>query len=220
MSNRTRKQIKNAPKPEKLIRQPYVSRQEVARIAERVAHVERITKYFTNNFGPINIGVTLTLIDLTLIPQGNAQGQRIADTIELLSIDGIITMIGANADVYNRTRMNIFTWHELSSTPPNLGALYQTPTTFPGTSTALNFENRQLYTNHLERNFVNVGTATNPTPTSVVEWKFHHKFKRGHKLAYGLANLQGTDHVFLGIFGDSLIAPFADADGRVTVKYV
>jgi len=218
MSSRNRK-LRNAPTTERLVRQPQMSVKQVARIAERVVKSDKLLKYFTINQAPTNVGVTLNLTDLTLIPSGNLQGQRIADTIEIMSLSAIVTVTTANADIFNRTRCNIFTWHELSSTPPNLAALYQTPTSSPGTSTLMNFENRQLYTNYLEKQFVNVGTATNPTNASVIEWKWNHKFRKGYKLAYGLANLQGTNHIFLSAFSDSLAIPFPAMDFRITIWY-
>jgi len=106
---------------------------------------------------------TGAFVQLTAIPQGSQQFQRIADTAWIERVDISYSVTTANADIFNLARLTFFRWTVSSAlASPTTGELYS------NYSNALvhsffNFERRANY-KVLMDNVMNLsGIATSPT---------------------------------------------------------
>jgi hypothetical protein len=183
----------------------------------RLEKSNRVLKYFDTLVSAQASVAGGSLTDLCLVPQGLAQQDRIADTIVIEKVDFKCNVTTANTDIFNNVRMSLFWNHQLSSNPVSLAAVYQTPTVSPTFQTEFNYENKQLYKVMHDVQLKLVGTATNPTVDSVMNWR--HQVKVNKRLSYGLANTAGSNHLFFIHFADSVAVPNPSVSFRCRIYF-
>lgn len=152
------------------------------------------------------LGTTPGYQDLTNIPQGSAQQQRVADTIFVDRIEVRSTFEQATSDVYNVCRNIIFAWKpNTASLTPGTTSIIEDPVTFIVWS-PLNYEGRQEYHIIKDMLFPIVGTTSAPTNITAVTQIYTLRMKN-HRVQYNKGVTTGTNHIFWMNLTTSAIAP-------------
>lgn len=195
-----------------------VKKSDVITLIDQRMTRNRVIKYLlTTN---VNQTMTTTLQEacITLIPQGPAQSQRIADTvwIERVEIRADVTL--ANSDIYGLARLGIYRWKDSTalSTPTPID-LFQTSTTNVVLS-FFNFERKNLYHIHADEILNLSGTATNPTVFSQ-HWINRAIGFNSQMMQFDLGVNTATNHLFLYWASDSTVAPNPLFEYMVRVWY-
>lgn len=155
---------------------------------------------------------------LTLIPQGAGQSQRVGDKLRIIRIDINMSVVTANADVYNTIRIVWFRWiPNTSALTPGSTSILEDPTN-QNTRSHYNYEGRKEY-HVLKDNFFGMtGTSTNPTVSSLHTERF--SLKCDHDVVYNLGATTGCDHVYSLVLSDSAVTPYPGIDMWVRVWYL
>jgi len=206
------------PKRPRKARKGKVTMSQVAVLVDdRIARNRTIKYLVTSN---VNQSMTTTFMaaGMTLVPQGDGQSQRVADTIwvQRLEIRADVTL--ANADVYGLARVGIFKWVPSNALAVPTGPeILQTYSTNPVLS-AFSFETRDYYRIIMDETLNLSGTATNPTAFSQ-HW-LARTFDLGSIMVqYDLGVTTGTNQLFLFWVSDSTVAPNPLFEYMVRVWY-
>jgi len=186
-------------------------------VDDRIAR-KRTIKYFeTSNTGqPMTTG--FQAIGTTYVPQGDGQGQRIADTIWVQRLEVRADVTLANADVYGLARVGFFKWVPSNALAvPDGSEIFQTYTTNP----VLSFfcvETREYYRIFADETLNLSGTATNPTAFSQ-HWLSRTLELGGVMVQYDLGVTTGTGHIFMYWVSDSTVVPHPLLEYNVRIWY-
>jgi hypothetical protein len=187
---------------------PAMSVGEVKSIVHRVLKQAAILKYFDTLLVAANSTSTVGFQNMSLVPQGVAQSQRVADTIRLQYMDLRMSVNAANTDVFSHMRFFFFIWKEntLYASPSSL-SIFTSPA-IQGIYTTLEFENRalrKLVTKDTLLRFT--GTVTNPTTQSQQD-AFHRIQLKNSRLDFTFGATSGYGHLFFVNYSDSQLTPF------------
>jgi len=200
-SNRNRRKMNTVPVSEE---------KEIQRVVSKALRTNtlktRVVKYFDTYLNGQNSTTTIGYSNISLMPQGIAQSQRLADTAFVSKLDVRFNATTANADIFATMRWGVFIWWQnTNSVTPGTTSIYESVATY-GTLSPFNFEGREYYSilfDHFE-NFT--GTATAPTVNSQINRVFTHKLGN-HRIDYEQAATTGTGHLYFVNVSDSAIAP-------------
>jgi hypothetical protein len=165
-------------------------------------------KYFDVLQAPSNSTGAVGIENLTLIPQGPAQSQRISDQIWLQHFDLRFSVNAANTDVFSHMRFFMFIWRENTLTTTPTSAAIFTSAASQSVYSMLDYENRalrKLVTPDYLLNFT--GSATNPTDRTQIDVVSKHSL-RNTRVDYTLGTATGVNHLFFVNYSDSLLTPF------------
>jgi hypothetical protein len=181
--------------------------QQASRLIDNRLNRNRVIKYIETGNSAQSMSTTFQEACLTLVPQGPAQSQRVADTIWLQRIEMKINVTSANVDVFNLARLVLIRWKVSSSLAlPTSADLFNNF----GTNVVhsfLNFERRENYSISLDTTLNLTGVAASPTNTSQHWLNLTHNM--GNQLVqFDPAATTATDHIFFGWFSDSAAIPF------------
>jgi len=185
-----------------------VDHKQVKTVVHSILKSSSELKYFDVLQAPTNSTGTVGFEDLTLLPQGPAQSQRIGDTIWLQRMDIRFSVNAANADVFSHMRMFFFLWKENTLTVAPTSAAIFTSAASQSVYTMLDWENRalrKLVSPDYLLNFT--GTATNPTVQSQVDIVESYPLDN-QRVDYTLGGTSGIGHLYFVNYSDSLLTPF------------
>jgi hypothetical protein len=138
----------------------------VHQILKSASELKYFDTYITTNSSTSTVGFSL----LSLVPQGPAQSERIADTMWLQHMDLRFSADAANAAVFSHMRFFFFLWKENTLLAVPTSASIFTAAGSQSVYTMLDFENRalrKLVSPDYLLNFT--GTLTTPTIHSQVD---------------------------------------------------
>jgi hypothetical protein len=180
----------------------------VKTIVHKILRASAELKYFDVLQAPSNSTGAVGIENMTLIPQGPAQSQRISDQVWLQHFDLRFSVNAANADVFSHMRFFFFIWKENTLTTTPTSAAIFTSAASQSVYTMLDYENRalrRLVTPDYLLNFT--GTVTNPTPRSQIDivrnFSLHNT-----RIDYTLGATTGINQLFFINYSDSLLTPF------------
>jgi len=178
------------------------AQQQIIRSIEK----RRTVKYFDLLQANLSSTTTIGFQSLTLIPQGDAQSQRIADTIYLFRVDLRLQLfiLEAATDYTNYVRMTFFLWKPNSASyPPNGVSIFQNTSSV---LTPFSFETRDDYSVIRDWTFNLTGYVGVPTNSS------QHTLTESiplsnHRVQFNLALGTGTGHLYFADYSDSTTTP-------------
>ncbi len=209
---------RNRPVMPRIPRGQIVTARQANLIAEAKLRNKATIKYFETSLFGATATATFQESCLTLVPQGDAQSTRVADTIWVQSIELKFAARTANADIFNFVRLLIFRW--------NVSTALAIPTSgeiFFNYSSAfnyafLNFERRDNYHVYKDVTFNLSGTATNPT-AYCQHFINEHQTLRNLQIQFDPSATTATNHLFLGWLSDSTVTPFPIIDYNIRIWY-
>ncbi len=177
------------------------------------------TKYYDANVAGSMIA-TPSYNQLTTIPQGYSQSERIGDVVFVKAIAFRFEVTTANADIFNLARIIIFSW------VPNTASLT------PGTSSVLedyvsqgvqsfyNYESRQDVKVQYDKVLRMSGTSSAPTVASIQEYSgmLVHPGK-GSIIQFNPGAITGTRTYYTLVISDSAVTPYPQINGWFRVYY-
>jgi len=180
--------------------------QTTIQLINRQLERKRTAKYFDLNQSLLPSSTTIGFQALTLIPQGDSQSQRIADTIYLFRIDIRLQLfvLEAATDYTNYVRMAFLLWKpNTASYVPNGVAIFQ------NTSSVLSpftFETRDDYQIIKDFTFNLTGYVGVPTSSSQHTLVMSLPLTN-HRIQYNIGIGTGTGHVYFSDYSDSTTTP-------------
>jgi len=172
---------------------------------------------------------TIAFVDLTPIPQGIAQSDRIGDSVDIESIEVHVQMYYSFSgsaflqDFFDTLRVGIVQWKMDSSVVAiSPTGVFQNPGSFP-MITPWNFELSQTYHFIDDRNYYVKGfsdstvTGAIPTSDSILEWKRTYPINR--RVQYHIATSGGTGKFYFFYGSDSASAPHPLINYYIRVHY-
>jgi len=192
---------------------------EVVSIVHRAMRAQREIKYLDTTFAATNVSTTTLFYNLSIVPQGAAQGQRVGDEMWLDKIEVKMNVTTANADIFSIVRLFMFYWRIPTATAnPVVGNIFNSIGT-QGVFTPLSYEYRSMY-QVVGKDWMlnNTGTAAAPTVNS--------QFIVDDVLGLGGKHVQftagattGNNLLFLTLVSNSAIAPFPVFQGTWRLWY-
>lgn len=153
--------------------------------------------------------------DLSMIPQGVLDTQRIGDTVYIESIQ--FKFIVQSPDNWNYSRIQLIQWHEDTAfSNPSMAITLQSATTIPRDLVSpLQIDKNQKFTILYDKLFGQVAAAeTQDISISLYKDK---GFKR--KLEFTNSSTTGMGHFFLLVSSNSNVVPNPTLDGWVRIRY-
>jgi hypothetical protein len=164
-------------------------------------------KYFDTNLLAATSTSTVGFLDITNIPQGLTQSQRLADTLIVTAIELRGNFVQSNADVFTQMRFNIFRWCEDTIVSiPVAGSIFNNTAT-QGVYTPLSFENRRRYLLISKDHVVN-GSGTATAVSSRTQTDFYYRYLCSNRIDFNAGATTGVGKVYFSNFSDSVIVPF------------
>lgn len=177
-------------------------------IVHRVIKSMRALKYFDTVQSATNSTGTVGIENLTPIPQGSAQSQRVGDAVTLQYMDLRFSVNAANTDVFSHMRLFFFIWKENTLLVNPSGTTLFTSATSQSVYTHLDYENRQLYQLVTKDYLLNLtGTATDPTVNTQQDI-IRRVPLNSTRIDFTLGATTGFNHLFFTNYSDSLVTPF------------
>lgn len=176
-------------------------------------------KHFDVNISAQNQSSGGNIGSLSLIPQGAAQSDRIADSIIAHSFHMRWTISTQNADVFNNIRVIVFVWKPSTALFTPVLATILPDTAAVGYQSNLSYPNRDQYHVLFDRTFAMSGTATNPTPTGNYHFEGHHPDFKNMRMEFTPGATTGTNQIFLLSISDSAVVPFPVATYVTRIVY-
>jgi len=175
----------------------------------RSLNATRVVKYYDTVLLNQNSSSTVGFLNLTTIPQGAGQSQRVSDTIWINKVDIRLYAyeIESTTDFTNYIRMAFFTWKENTNvTTPTSVQIFQNTTAFSVLS-PFSFETRDVYRVHRDWS-INmtgyVGVPTNSSQHQVID-----SIALGeHRLDFNVGITTGVNHIYFVNYSDSALSPF------------
>jgi hypothetical protein len=185
-----------------------VTKSQVTSIVHRALSKDRLLKYFDFSLASQNCTAGVGFSIISLVPQGNAQSQRIGDLIHMQHFDMRLSFNAANTDIFSHARFFFFQWKEDTSIGGPSALDIFTASGPQSVYTMLTYETRATYHLLTRDHLLNfTGTATDPTPTS--QHDIIRRVKLNNiRLDFNLGATSGFNHIYFTNYGDSLIAPF------------
>jgi hypothetical protein len=169
----------------------------------RSPHIQ--IKYF-DTLVPGNMLLTINYSALTIIPQGNAQSQRIGDVIYPIKLDCRYSLSTANSDVFNTIRLVLFTWKQNNaSVAPGTASVLESPTTM-GPLSFYNYEGRLEY--HILKDIMRSMSGTSAAPTIESNLVAAFTVPLSGKIVYNLGVTTGYNQIYLANISDSAVTPY------------
>jgi len=185
---------------------------------ERKLNKTRVVKYLDVDLLAAAMTTTVANVLITLIPQGDAQGQRIADTAYIDRIDLRLNVVTANADIFNLARVAFFIWKQNSlSVAPNPNSVFENTSTY-GPYSMLNFEGRGYYSVLRDLTFNCTGLASAPTTNSQHFYTDSIPLTK-HRVDFNSGATSGVGHIYMQYYSDSGVAPWPDINFVARVWY-
>jgi len=205
-------------KPKKKTLKGKLDRQQVIQVVQNQFIESKDIKWLETLITLQNVPSSGGFVQLTAIPQGPANQQRIADTVWLQRMDLDFTLTTANTDVFNVVRLLYFQWKVDSLlAAPTANDIF-TNVTNANVHSFLNFDLRRNY-NVIEDNQYNMtGTATNPSSYSQHAGKYSVQLKN-RRLDFNVGSLFGTGHTYVCLISDSTVAPYPILTMNVRLWY-
>jgi hypothetical protein len=175
--------------------------------------------YYDTVFGPTTSTTTTGFVNLTPIPQGFGQSNRIADTIYVNRVELRLNVTAANADVSSRMRLTFYFWFQnTASVTPGVTSVTEDSTTY-GIDSPYNWEGRKFYKVIYDKIFNLTGATNAPTVNSQVQ--VNRTIWSGRQLVQfndgGLTT--GTGHLYVQNYSDSAISPHPTYSHVIRVWY-
>jgi hypothetical protein len=184
------------------------SSEHTLQLINRSINNKRVIKYFdtmlTLNDASTSVGYEL----LSVVPQGVAQQQRIADTlwIHRLDIRGNVTLT-VNVSNLATVRIGFFIWWQnTASVGPASTSIYESPAIF-GPWSPLNFEGREYYS--MLKDFQISLAGSTGTPTLLMNRQFIETitFQNSHRVDFQpVGTTTGTGHLYFVNYSDTILA--------------
>lgn len=177
-----------------------------SRARKRVPNSNPICRYYDYHFSATSATTTIGYVQLSPIPQGGGQQERIANTVILKRIELRFNVVAANADIYSRMRFGMFIWKQntASATPGTTSILEDVSTA--GVQSPYNFEGRAYYKILYDKVFNLTGTSSAPTVNS--QYVVNITLPINHRLDFNDSGTTGVGHIYFYGFSDSAITPF------------
>jgi len=198
-------QTKKRRKNKKLNKQGQVIKQQVMMSIER----KRVAKYVDLGLLTDNSTTTVGYQIISLIPQGDAQSQRVADTVYLDRLDIRMNayMLETTTDFTNYIRWGFFMWKPNTQTyTPTALTIFQNPTSY-SINSPLTFETRDDYSMLADMHTKLTGYVGVPTAASQQIYDFSINLKN-HRIQFNIGLGTGTGHIYFVNFSDSSTSPF------------
>lgn len=209
----------NNPRP-RMGRNNNLTPQQVGSIVDhRIASLKTV-KYFELFSNITTVSSSGTVVDLSAIPQGVAQLDRVADTVFIQNADIRLSVVTANADIYNLVRIIFFTWKVDSAlSAPTIADILAFTGSTPLVYANFNFENRQMYGVLKDIVFNMSGTSTNPTKNSQHYMEFRLPMSR-RRIDYNLGSTSGTGKIYFAVMSDSAAVPYPVLNLNMRIWYM
>lgn len=169
-------------------------------------------------FTQSTITATPTFINITAIPQGIAQSQRIGDKVNLIMFDLELevnypfTSAIFTQDMYDNIRKDTIQWRNQSNVTPITSALLYENIGAEGLYSAFNWEQRMNYRVFSKwRDFItgfydSAATASTPTSKSVLIYR-RTGIPLGTKLVFTPTTTGAWGHIYIVLQSDSAAVP-------------
>jgi hypothetical protein len=166
-------------------------------------------KYFDTLSVANSIGSGATLFQLSTVPQGVAQTQRVGDFIKPLKLIFNFSLYTVNADIITTIRLIFFRWVPSTALVlPVLADILEAP----ASSNVLSHFNYQLQQNYSvlsDRQFQAAGIVTSPCNSSNFGGTgLEIPLGSNPELEFNLGATTSTNHLYLLAISDSALAPF------------
>jgi len=215
----TRRKNRRKNKPKMTVREQELANRVITSV-HRGLKKTRVIKYYDFILLNQTSSSTVGFANLTQIPQGPGQSQRIADTIWIQKIDVRFYAyeMESTTDYTNYLRISFFTWKEnTASVAPSSVQIYQNATSFSVLS-PFTFETRALYAIHRDWS-INlsgyVGVPTNGSQHQIID-----SISLGEqRIDYNIGVTSGINHFFFVNYSDSLLSPFPMYSMQTRVWY-
>jgi len=161
-----------------------------------------------------------TVYALSVIPQGNGQSQRVANTVKLKKLVFNFSIYMANTDIVTTSRLIFFRWMPSNvSTAPTVASILQNPSVAQVFS-HLDFENQQQYEILWDKTFHQSGGASTPSSTSNIgKFNLVIPLWSNPLINFGNAVTTGTESLYLLSISDSSLTPFPELSFNLRVYY-
>jgi len=190
----------------KKTKQEQIVLQEVNNALHRQQIKSRVIKYFDTFLNNQSSTSTVGYSDITVVPQGVAQSQRVADTIWVQRIEIRGSMVLANADGYGIMRWGVFIFKQnTASITPGSGTVWESAATYSVYS-PYNFEGREYITMLIDRAENLIGSSTVYTDrTQIVIMEQLNRLN--HRVDFELGLTTGSGHIYFVNVSDSAVVP-------------
>jgi hypothetical protein len=195
-----------------------VNSQQVSTIIERRLASVKTVKYLETLITATSLTTTGQFFQITTIPQGSAQNQRVVDTVWLQRIDLSLGITTANADIFNLGRITFLNWKVSSALASPTTAEIFTNWTNALVHSFLNFERRDLYSVVHDSKYNFTGVSTVPTINSQHYLETTLPMKN-HRIDFDPGVTTGTGHIYLFLASDSSALPFPVININLRVWY-
>jgi len=202
--NRRRRKRRGKKIPQNQRKTVEVVKKEIIRTMER----KRVAKYLDTALLNQTATSTVGFLNLSLVPQGFQDGQRVADTIITFRLDirFYAYVNQADTDFTDYVRTSFFLWKPNTAVyPPVAVSIFQNTTTFTVLS-PFSFETRDNYSILRDCTYTLSGYVGVPTSASIVNYTDSISLEN-HRIAYGVGVTAGTGHLFFADYSDSLTTP-------------
>lgn len=194
------------------------TKEQVSTMIDNRMLTNRVCKYIETFNVNQTMETTFQEVCLTLVPQGNTQGRRIADNIWIQRIEIRSNVNLANTDEYGLARVGMFRWKVSTALAIPTGIdLFQTFSVNPVLS-FFNYERNELYTILYDEVLNCVGTPTTLT-THSQHWTTQSFDYNSMRVDFDLGTTTATNHLFLYWISDSINPPHPIFEFNVRVWY-
>lgn len=172
------------------------------------------SKYFDFGFGATGINSTPSIVQMSAVPQGAADSNRVGDTLNLKKLTVRMQFVGG--DIYNTVRVIFFRFkQDTAVAAPTVAEIYDNTAT--GSTYVLcpapNLENQDkfhiIYDKVITLPQMNNGGSTTNTSNSVKTWvkSFYGRRLGPKRIRFTPATTSGWGHIYIAVVSDSIIAP-------------
>jgi hypothetical protein len=175
---------------------------QVKSIVHQILKSTSELKYFDTYEATTGSSTTVGFAELSLVPQGPAQSQRVADTMWLQHIDFRFSVNAANGAVFSHMRLFLFIWKENTLAAVPTSATIFTAAASQSVYTMLDYENRALRKLVTPDYLLNLtGTITNPTIHSQIDIVKRYPLHNA-RVDFTLGTVTGINHLFFTNYSD------------------
>jgi len=179
-------------------------KKEIIRTMER----KRVAKYYDTSLKLLTSTNVVGFQCLSLVPQGVAQNQRVADTIIVYRLDiRFYAFLSTNAvDYTDFVRSSYFMWKANSAIDaPNSTDIYQDAGLYSVLS-PFSFETRELYS--ILRDYTTTLSGVTGAPTAASICNITDSISlANHRIQFGIGLTTGTGHLYFADYSDSATSP-------------
>jgi len=198
-----------------------IQKQAVAAEFAKLEQREEIILVFDQTFSAANAGSGATLVTVSAIPQGVAQGDRVGDQINFHDFTFNFQIVQINADLYSNFRIMFFQWKvNTGLQTPTLADILQN-TSAIGLYSMTNWPLRDQFNILYDEIHGMSGSTTSLTSQSDNAWinlKLSRRPKR--RVIFNAGATSGSNQIYLLVISDSAIAPFPQYNLATRYFYV